>query len=375
MIFVLLIVLILMLYILYQPLHQAYIVMRKQSDQRQILFADDSLKEAMRRRRYAPLHTLPTVKWQNVYTDTAGGACFAVPVLVTVNDTGTFDCSSICDNETAVYFFVNSSDNYIVNGTRLIRGGYCTLNSIPRNCNSETSLILYSVNQWTCIAEDPRYYAGESNIVQIAGRQHSDQILAVDIDKIVLWDNMLQRSVNPFVNTHRHNWDEKIAGSDVRRFSVQCNALDIRHNQMFINPYNALECLPNVCTSARGVHRDVKPDFVRGVCDCGDFDITRVRHIDENAPSSRCASIVNRLIKENRDYQFRVECLSLDTPITDYSPTKPLCPPEIFNQNTDFAYTFTLQGVVPLSGNGIDEPTHGLWRDTRSRIVWNDVHS
>lgn len=223
---------------------------------------------------------------------------------------------------------------YIVNGERLSSGGYCTMNSVPRNCNSETSLILYSVNQWTCIAEDPRYFAGEGNLIQVAGRQHSDEILSSDINKIVLWDNRLDRQVNPAVNTFRSSWDERLEDGR-RRFEVRCGALDKNYNQMFLNPYNEIECLPNVCTSTQWIHRDVKPNFEKGICECGASNVTRVEHIDQNDPSSKCAGVTNRLNKEEREFNFRVECLSLDTLVSEFNENKLLCPPSLFNQNTD----------------------------------------
>nr|QGY99290.1 PIF-1 [Cydia pomonella granulovirus] len=363
---------VLFLFLHYLPLYHAHQQIHYETVARNQLLDDDDYRESMHRRRYAPLHTLPTVRWHSNF-DTIGGSCFSVPTLVTTSNTGTFDCTAVCNDERAVYFFVNPHDKFIVNGARLVSGGYCTVNSVPRHCNSETSLIMHSVNQWTCIAEDPRFYAGEGNLIQVAGRQHSDEVLPEEMDKIVLWDNVTGAPVNPVVNTFRYSWDDRMEDGS-RRFEVKCGALDQRHNEMFLNPYNEIECLPNVCTSVQWAHRDVKPVFDGGVCDCGDVNMTRVEHIDVNDRSSKCAAIVNRLDGVERSYSFRVDCLSLDTPITEFAENKLLCPPEIFNQNTDFAYTFTLHGVVPLSGNGIDEPTTGLWRDTRNRVVWNSVN-
>ncbi|AIS92042.1 per os infectivity factor 2 [Erinnyis ello granulovirus] len=369
----LLIVVVVLVALLYTPLINTHTQLKVEADERNMLLNDDEFKHTIQNRHYTPLHVLPTVRWHsNFNTLNNTTSCFSVPTLVTATNTGTFDCGAVCNDNRAVYFFVNPNDNYIVNGVRLMSGGYCTMNSVPRNCNHETSLIFYSVNQWTCIAEDPRYFAGEGNLVQIAGRQHSESILSEEMDKIVLWDNQLNRQVNPVMNTFRYSWDERMSDNR-RRFEIKCDALDIRHNLMFNNPLNPIECLPNVCTPVQWVHRNVKPIYETGVCDCGDFNVTRVQHINDNDPSSLCAAIVNRLNVTNKQYSFRVECLSLDTPITLFSKDKLLCPPEIFNQNTDFAFTFTLNGVVPLSGNGINEPTTQLWNDTRSRVDWNDT--
>ncbi|QOD40004.1 pif-2 [Matsumuraeses phaseoli granulovirus] len=373
MIYLLIILFVLLLFLTYLPLQKTYEQIYNDKIERIALMENQDFRDSLQARRYSPLHVLPAVKWHSNFDTIEGSSnCFSVPTLVTTINTGTFNCNAVCNDDRAVYFFVNPSDMFVVNGTRLISGGYCTMNSVPRNCNSETSLIIHSVNQWTCIAEDPRYYAGEGNLMQIAGRQHSDHILPEDIDKIVLYDNLLDRRVDPMTNTFRHSWDD-IMESGQRRFEVKCDALDIKHNQMFVNPYNAIECLPNVCTSVQWAHRNVVPDFKEGVCDCGDFNTTRVQHIEENDPSSQCASIVNRMNRNERSYSFRVDCLSMDTPIAQFKDTKLLCPPYMFNQNTDFAYTFTLNGVIPLSGNGIHEPTTRLYTDTRNRVSWNDV--
>lgn len=372
MLILIIITFVLLIFLLYLPLYFAHQQIVDDGKERQNLLADQDFQNNMKQRRYSPLHVLPTFRWHNNFDTLEGSSnCFSVPTLVTSNNTGTFDCAAVCNDYRAVYFYVGPNDLFIVNGSRLISGGYCTMNSVPRNCNSETSLILHSVNQWTCIAEDPRYFAGEGNLIQIAGRQHGNQILPEDVDKIILWDNEFNRPVNPVVNTFRYSWEDKMADGR-RRFEVKCDALDLRHNQMFLNPLNHIECLPNVCTSVQWVHRDVKPIFENGVCDCGDVNTTRVQHINQNDNTSKCASIINRLDETQRDYNFRVECLSLDTPIGEYQENKLLCPPDIFNQNTDFAFTFTLNGVVPLSGNGIHEPTTTLWKDTRNRIQWKD---
>lgn len=364
---------VLVVFLLYAPLHRAHSKIREEVTKREALLNDQEFRNTVRNRRYVPLHTLPTVRWHSNFDTVEGSSsCFSVPTLVTTYDTGNFDCAAVCSDDRAVYFYVAPNDVFVVNGSVLRSGGYCSLNSIPRNCNRETSVILYSVNQWTCIADDPRYFAGEANLMQVAGRQHSDMILPTHADRNVLWDNRFDREVNPLSNTFRYSWDDTMEDGR-RRFEVRCNALDIHHNKMILNPLNEIECMPNVCTNVHWVHPDVRPNFATGICDCGNRNTTRVENIDASDRSSRCAAVTNRVVASDRDYNFRVECLSLDTPVTEYRKHKLLCPPDIFNQNTDFAYTFTLNGVVPLSRNGIDEPTTRLWRDTRGRVAWNMV--
>lgn len=360
---------VLLLYLILRPLQNAYLAIQREAGERQELLADEEFRRQMRERRYVPLHVLPTVRWEaNFDTIEGSSQCFDAPTLVTAQDTGTFDCATICNDHRAGYFFVAPHDRYMVNGVLLPSGGYCTTNSFPRRCNSETSIALFSVNQWLCIAEDPRFFAGEGNIVQQAGRQHITRILPTTVQQNVLWDNLQNRVVNPTVNTFRRTWDEMLPANR-RRFEVRCGALDDRSNQMFLNPLNPIECLPNVCALSTGMHRDVRPNFEAGTCECGDINITRVRHADPNDPSSPCVGIVDELDRENNTYQFRVPCLALDTPIGAFSRDNFLCP-NTFNANTDFAFAFVLTGVIPMSGNGIYEPTHRLFNDTKDRIPW-----
>ncbi|QBQ01591.1 pif-2 [Hyphantria cunea granulovirus] len=362
---------ILLLFIMFQPLHNTVERMRKQVEDREMLMNDPNFRQQMANRRYAPLHTLPNVVINNTFDMVDdSSSCFSAPTLVTQTKKSTFDCASVCNHEDAAYFFVNTNDRFVVNGVRLAPGGYCTTSSIPRSCNTETSIILHSMNQWSCIAEDPRYFAGPANMVQVAGRQHSEQISGDQIIKNVLWDNLLNREVDINTNTFRRSWDETLVDG-TRRFVVHCNGLDRRHNEMFVNPFNPIECLPNVCTNVNYAHRSVRPNFVDGVCECGDVNVTRMEHIIEGDRTSLCAGVLNRSRPATNSYDFRVPCIALDTPVSLFNPDHLMCPPEVFNQNTDFAYTFTLRGVTVMSGNGIDEPTWQLWMDTRTRINWN----
>lgn len=346
---------------------------QKEAEERNVMLNDEAFRDELRQRRYVPLHVLPNVRWEANFDTLEGSAiCFEMPTLVTAQDTGTFDCATICNDSRAAYFFVRPNDRIIVNGVLLMSGGYCTTNSLPRRCNNETSLVMHSLNQWLCIAEDPRFFAGEGNMILQAGRQHADRIDPTTIGNIVLWDKFLTRVVNPSVNNFRRTWDDTMPDGS-RRFEVRCNSLDVNRNQMFLNPYNPIECLPNVCTNVRFMHRDVKPDFERGTCDCGDFDITRVKHIDPSDESSMCASIIDEMDLEHESYHFRVPCVALDTPVTMFNQNMFLCPGGGFNNNTDFAFRFTLTGVYSRSGNGIDEPTYRFYQDTNTRLNWMDT--
>ncbi|AKC91655.1 pif2 [Lambdina fiscellaria nucleopolyhedrovirus] len=335
----------------------------------------DYMENVLQRRHYVPLENLPHIDFDtNLGTINEGEVkCMSVPVYVGANNTANYDCSQLCDNPAAVYFFVDEYNRFVVNGQLLMTGGYCTTNSLPRNCNRETSVILHSLNQWSCIAEDPRYYAGQDNMVQVAGRQHYTKIAPGQIDRNVLFDRLLGAEVNISRNTFRAHWDEQMPDGSGRRFEMRCNALDDKHNRMFVNPLNPIECLPNVCTEVNYVHTDVRPNFETGECDCGDVNVTRVQHVVAGDRTSMCASIVDGFNRERMSHYFRVECTNLDTPITKFSALRMLCPDSTFTQNTDPAFTFTLPGSFPMSGNGIDEPTYRVYLETRGRINYNVV--
>lgn len=368
---ILFVLLILLLFLVYRPVYDAFNTIRHE----QMLYNEELdnrieyMQDVLQRRNYVPLHILPNIHFDTNLETIADGErkCFSTPMFVSNFETPSFDCSALCDDPSASYFFVNEHDKFVVNGQQLQVGGYCTTNSIPRNCNRETSVIIHSLNQWTCIAEDPRYFSGPHNMLQVAGRQHVDLIAPGQADRNILFDRLLNREVDVSRNTFRRDWDELMVDG-TRRFEMRCNALDTRFNRMFVNPLNPIECLPNVCTNVNYVHTSVMPNFQEGVCECGDETLTRVRHIDPDDPSSICASIVDRLDKNAMAHEFRVECVNLDMPISQFSSNKLLCPPEIFTQNTDNAYTFRLLGSFPLSGNGINEPTYRQYIDLRNRI-------
>nr|AGS47950.1 putative 43.8 kDa protein [Ectropis obliqua nucleopolyhedrovirus] len=336
----------------------------------------DYIQNVLQRRHYVPLETLPNINFNtNLGTLNDGETkCLSVPIYVGPFETPTFDCTTLCDNQSASYFYVGEYDKFVVNGQLLNRGGYCTTNSIPRNCNRETSVVLHSLNQWSCIAEDPRYFAGPANMIQVAGRQHFDRIAPGQSNRNVLFDKLLGMPVNISRNTFRLHWDE-LMDDGSRRFEMRCDALDEHNNRMFVNPLNPIECLPNVCTNVTHVHTSVRPNFETGECECGDYNITRVTHSIPGDRTSMCASVVDTFDTNLMSNQFRVECTNLNMSVQNYSRNQLLCPGTTFVQNTDNAFAFILPGSFPLSGNGIDEPTYRFYLETRNRIAYNRPRS
>lgn len=330
----------------------------------------DYMRNVLQRRRFVPLSALPHIKFNtNLGTINEGESkCLSVPIYIGVANTPNFDCATLCDNPAAAYFYVGEYDKFVINGQMLMRGGYCTTSSVPRNCNRETSVVVHSLNQWSCIAEDPRYFAGPQNMNQVAGRQHVRRIAPGQANRNVLFDRLLGVEVDVARNTFRSHWDEEMPDGSGRRFEMRCNALDTRNNRMFLNPLNPIECLPNVCTNVTFVHTDVRPNFETGECECGDFNVTRVRHLDPNDRTSMCAAVVDTFDERTLSLQYRVECMNMDTPLENYNKNMLWCPSNIFIANTDNAHLFSVPGSFPISGNGLREPTWRLYMDIRSRI-------
>lgn len=336
----------------------------------------DYMKNVLQRRRFVPLSALPTIDFNtNLGTINEGEVkCLSVPVYVTSVNTPNYDCSVICDNPSAAYFFVDEYDKFIVNGQLLVRGGYCTTSSVPRNCNRETSLILHSLNHWTCIAEDPRYFSGPQNMFQVAGRQHTRFIAPNQASNNVLFDRLLGTEVDINRNTFRSSWDEQMPDGSGRRFVMRCNALDNNNNRMILNPFNPIECLPNICTNVMFVAPGVVPNFETGECECGDFNVTRVRHVVPNDRTSMCAAITDTFSTDLLSFQFRVECMTLDMPVEKYNSRMLWCPTQNFNINTDNAYTFTVPGSFPLSQDGNREMPWRFIMDNKQRITFESFY-
>nr|QBM79106.1 pif-2 [Helicoverpa armigera nucleopolyhedrovirus] len=365
------VLLVIFLYVLYRPMHLAWRLMYKAQREYNETIDDriDYMQEVLRRRQYVPLHSLPNINFNtNLGTINDGELkCLSVPVFVGPVETPNFDCTETCDNPSAFYFFVGEYDKFVVNGELLDRGGYCTTNSIPRNCNRETSVILHGLNQWTCIAEDPRYFAGPQNMSQVAGRQHADRIFPGQIGRNILFDRLLGTEVDVSRNTFRSHWDELLPDG-TRRFEMRCNALDDHENRMFLNPLNPIECLPNVCTNVRRVALSVRPNFSTGECECGDVNETRVTHIVPGDKTSMCAAVVDRFNRDLMSHQLRVDCITRDMPMSKWHKDMILCPPDVFVQNSDNAFYFTLPGSFPISNTGVYEPTYRFYMQTRNRV-------
>ncbi|AXU41593.1 PIF-2 [Alphabaculovirus altermyunipunctae] len=356
-----------------RPMQKAYdtIKLRQQRYESEVDERIFYMQNVLSRRRYVPLSTLPHIDFGTSLETISDGEikCLSVPTYVGLFNTPAFDCTEMCDNPNAFYFFVGPFDRFVVGGELLHSGGYCTTNSLPRNCNRETSVIIQSLNQWTCIAEDPRYFAGAQNMTQVAGRQHADRIRPGQVERNVLFDRQLGIPVDVSRNTFRSSWDELLTDGS-RRFEMRCDARDINDNVMFVNPLNPIECLPHVCTNVSNITPMVRPDFVNGVCDCGNFAETRVRNMIPDDPTSMCASVVDGFDREALAHVFRIDCISLNMPISRFSPNMLLCPEELMETTGDSAYSLILPGTFPMSGTGIHEPTYRQYRDMRSRINW-----
>ncbi|AUV65287.1 PIF-2 [Alphabaculovirus myunipunctae] len=364
---------ILFLFLLYKPIYDAHAQIAQNQAQYNDTVYDriDYIQNIMRRRRYVPLSALPHLQFNtNLGTINEGELkCLSMPIYVTTNNVPNFDCTTTCDNPAAAYFFVGPYDRFVINGQMLFRGGYCTTSSVPRNCNRETSVIVHSLNQWSCIAEDPRYFAGPQNMTQVAGRQHAQRIAPGMANANVLFDRLLGLPVDVSRNTFRSHWDEMMPDGSGRRFEMRCNALDDRGNRMFVNPLNPIECLPNVCTNVRNAHRDVRPNFETGECECGDENVTRVRHVIRGDRTSMCASIVDSFDRNTFSFLFRVPCINNDMPASEYDPNMLWCNSGTFNSFTDNAQLVSVPGSFPLSGNGLQEPNWRLLMEIRDRFT------
>ncbi|AIZ48594.1 pif-2 [Agrotis segetum nucleopolyhedrovirus B] len=365
------------LFLLYKPIYDAHAEIKKSQTQYNDTVDEriDYMQNVLQRRRFVPLSALPHINFNtNLGTINEGETkCLSVPIYVGPGNAPNYDCATLCDNPAAAYFFVGEYDKFVINGQLLISGGYCTTSSVPRNCNRETSVIVHSLNQWTCIAEDPRYFSGPQNMNQVAGRQHTLHIAPGQANRNVLFDRLLGVEVDVSRNTFRSHWDEEMPDGSGRRFEMRCNALDSRNNRMFVNPLNPIECLPNVCTNVNFIHTDVRPNFETGECECGDFNVTRVRHLDPNDRTSMCAAVVDTFDERTLSLQYRVECMNMDMDVEQYHRNMLWCPENIFRSNTDNAHLFSVPGSFPISDNGLNEPTWRLYMDIRSRLEFPSV--
>lgn len=288
---------------------------------------------------------------------TKANDCSRGPVYIGTTGTDN-DCIQTCSNASASVINVHEGEIYTYESSVLTTGAHCIIGERPQ-CNMNTSYAMMTINSIVCRSKYP----------DIVGGPLSTTVVACNNQQIVdpqnfLWDYRYNQKFNP-LSTIIADTDEKLADGSFR-FRCQFNGVDVRKNKYIQHPQNRFHPIRNYCASnITSAHPDVQTvfssDLTSFTCNCGDPEITRVKNLDVNDPSSICSTFSVEIKTEVRSRQIMTlpyRCFTLFSPISDVGKYLP-CPNNQLTvdgpQYSRIDIPFSLNPNVPIE--------HPLYKD------------
>lgn len=245
------------------------------------------------------------------------------------------DCIRICENSSAHAVNVSndpSSIEYFNDGKQLKAGVYCSIGPRPE-CNTKTTQVIMTVNSVTCRSKYP----------DLVGGPLGNTIIACNNNKIydphnILWDNRENEPFSPYT-TIFDDVNEMI-DENTYRFTCKFDGYDENKNKYIESPLNRFHPYRNYCAQfIYAAHPDVQTKFIDNnqsfICDCGDFEVTRVQNLYKDFPQSPCSNIQQDdkvIVRNKRQVTIPYKCFTLFSPITDVGTSFP-CPNEQFTRD------------------------------------------
>lgn len=240
------------------------------------------------------------------------------------------DCIRICVNDSAKAIKVEDVETVAFDNSFLSPGSYCIIGPRPE-CNTNTTIVLMTINSVTCRPKYPELVGGKFGNT-IIGCNNS----IINDPKNIPWDNKYNKPYNTYT-TKITSVDELLDDSSYR-ITCKFNGTDSLGNKYIESPLNRLHPMKNYCTQTiYKAHPDVK--FVlqgdNFICDCGTFEITRVKNINENDKSSICSNVSYNITdskrKDEKILTIPYTCFNLFSTLDDVGNKLP-CPGDQFTR-------------------------------------------
>lgn len=289
-------------------------------------------------------------------------ACQKGPLYIGTNGTDQ-DCIRTCTNSSASVINVDEGETYIYESTILQSGAHCIIGPRPQ-CNMKTSYAMMTVNSVVCRSKFPDIVNGPvgNTIVACNNRQINDP-------QNYLWDYKYNKKFDPLTSDDILDSNELLSDGSYR-FRCKFNGYDVRQNKYIEHPYNRFHPFRNYCASQiYAAHPDVKTviNTETGTfeCDCGNFDETRVKHMDPNDKTSLCSNVSKEIKTDVRNRQIMTvpyKCFTLFSPIEDVGKYLP-CPDDQFTRDGSQTSFVT----VPFSVKTSALIEHPMYKDFHQR--------
>ncbi|UBZ25599.1 PIF-2 [Carcinus maenas nudivirus] len=213
-------------------------------------------------------------------------------------------CKNTCGGAGELIMAQTDTD-YVYNNEFVKAGIYCTVDPVP--CNMNTGYAVATVNSVKCNSKYPKMFGGPS----------ASNIIACNDEKYpstgsVLWDYANNEKVDPLTVVMTDE-DEKLPDGSYR-FRCKFNET-LNGNPYIEHPLDRFHPITDKCNDMiykadYSVHANItETDWS---CDCGDFDVTRVKHLDENDTKSICTSCYRS--KNNNIYKIPYICFKEQSP-------------------------------------------------------------
>ena len=304
--------------------------------------------------------------------------CAVAPVRVgdNITDFTDADCVRTCSNSSAHLLTIATGENAIYQSSLLDKGAYCMIGPRPE-CNMRTTTALITVNSVTCVPRYPKLFGGEYGNKVIACNNR-----VIHDTRNALWDRKTNDRVDPY--TVELTSEEELMPEGQPRFYCRYNGMDEHNNKYVENPINRFQPIKNYCTEMLyGAHPDIKmliaDDGNSFRCDCGDFNVTRVKNMYPDEPSSQCSphqfSDVE-VLKSKRKMTVPYRCFTVNSPITEVARYPP-CPPDRFTEHgsqlseLSIEYSTSEHGLIehPLYSDFVDDQNSGVY-SAKYMTIW-----
>lgn len=290
-------------------------------------------KDLQKIRDANPLSTLPNLNIMTTNTDLLRiQSCKNNAYFLGYDDNSNniINCKNICGSDGKV---IEIKDNfeYYTNEKKLTKGFWCIADDLK--CNLNTGYVLATINGATCKSRFPRLFGGSDTSTIIACNNEFFQD-----NGSVLWDNLYNKSVNPF-DIYLSNEDEKLSDG---RYRFTCKyGRDNLKNKLIEHPLDRLQPMQNPCTRTLfNAHPDIK--FTGTGCDCGNEDNTRVSYDKVHKTCSSC--------KIDPKKAFIHYCFTAQSPYKNVTLYQPCLP-------TRFVQSYVQCENIKLNINEIPEET------------------